>query len=134
MKVYGKISSALLMCSLIFGCGTEERLNLDQVVKEFNSHADRIKKVQYSITVIDTFPDGATEIKKGMAVIQKDPDDEILGFSFFAKQETGQFTNEYVYDNGNGFELSRKDSSYRMEKGSIGFLGSSGGQMVHKNC
>jgi thiol-disulfide isomerase/thioredoxin len=81
---------------------------------------------------IDTFAKGGTVWNHtGVALIEKDKNDNIFGFSFYGKRD--DIPKEYIYDSGNGFEISKSDKTYEIEPGHFGFIGSPGGQMVHQN-
>ncbi|WP_461599263.1 TlpA family protein disulfide reductase [Winogradskyella sp.] len=81
---------------------------------------------------IDTFAqDGTVWNNSGSALIEKDKNDKVFGFSFYGKRD--DIDKEYIYDAGNGFEISKTDKTYEVEPGHFGFIGSPGGQMVHPN-
>ena len=87
--------------------------------------------MEYQIQQIDTFQSGTIWNNTGIALIEKDKNDKVFGFSFYGKKDDVDY--EYIYDDGNGFEISKTDKTYEVEPGDFGFIGSTGGQMVHPN-
>lgn len=81
---------------------------------------------------IDTLArSGTVRDNTGVVLIEKDKNDKVFGFSFYAKRD--DIDKEYIYDSGNGFEISKTDKTYEVKPGNFGFIGSPGGQMVHQN-
>lgn len=128
-----KKSLIVLLAIVIFcGCKEETKIDTNYVIAKFQEHADNINSLEYRMQRIDTFAQGGTVWdNSGIALIEKDDSDEIFGFSFYGKRDDVDI--EYIYDEGKGFEISKKDSSYQVEPGHLGFMGKPGGQMVHQN-
>ena len=128
-----KKSLIVLLAIVIFcGCKEETKIDTNYVIAKFQEHADNINSLEYRMQRIDTFAQGGTVWdNSGIALIEKDDSDEIFGFSFYGKRD--DVDKEYIYDEGKGFEISKKDSSYQVEPGHLGFMGKPGGQMVHQN-
>ncbi len=123
----------LLTVALIFNCKEETKIDTNYVIAKFQENSDKINSLEYRIQRIDTFNQGELVVfnNKGRALIEKDKKDKIFGFSFYGKRD--DVPKEYIYDAGNGFEISKTDKTYEIEPGHFGFIGKSGGQMVHQN-
>ena len=122
----------LLVLTLFFNCKEEIKIDKNYVIAKFQENSDKINSLQYRIQKIDTFAqDGHVWNNSGVALIEKDKNDKIFGFSFYGKRN--DIPKEYIYDTGNGFEISKANKTYEIEPGNFGFIGSPGGQMVHQN-
>lgn len=123
----------VLIAILMLGNGKRSPLvDVNYVTKKFKEHANNIEKVEYSIQRIDSFPqNGVVWNNKGVALIEKNGSDKMLGFSFYGKRD--DVPTEYIYDKGIGFEISNADKNYKVYKNGFGFLGSPGGQMIVQN-
>jgi len=117
---------------LFYSCKEEIKIDKNYVIAKFQENADKINSLEYRIQRIDTFAqDGSVWNNAGVALIEKDKNDKIFGFSFYGKRDDNP--KEYIYDSGNAFEISKADKTYKIVPGSFGFIGSPGGQMVHLN-
>lgn len=117
---------------LLTNCKKEQKIDAYYVTNKFKEYSDKVKKVEYKIQRIDTFAQGGTVWNnKGLALIEKDKNDEIFGFSFYSKRN--DVPKEYVYDKGIGFEISKSNKTYETEQGNYDFIGSPGGQMIFRN-
>ena len=89
--------------------------------------------LEYKIQRIDSVYQKELFVAKnsGTALLEKNENDKVFGFSFYGKRN--DVPMEYIYDAGNGFEISKEQKTYQVYPGSYGFLGSPGGQMVHPN-
>ncbi len=115
-----------------YSCKEEANIDTKYVIAKFQETADTIYTLEYRMQKIDTFAKGGTVWNNtGVALIEKDNNDKIFGFSFYGKRN--DYDKEYIYDAGNGFEISITDKTYEMEPAHFGFIGSPGGQMVHQN-
>jgi len=122
----------LLGIVLFYSCKEENKIDKNFVIAKFQENAGKINSLEYRIQRIDTFAQGgAVWSNTGVALIEKDKNDKIFGFSFYGKRD--DIPKEYIYDAGNGFEISKTDKTYRIEPGHFGLIGSPGGQMVHQN-
>ena len=122
----------LLGIVLFYSCKEENKIDKNFVIPKFQENAGKINSLEYRIQRIDTFAQGgAVWSNTGVALIEKDKNDKIFGFSFYGKRD--DIPKEYIYDAGNGFEISKTDKTYRIEPGHFGLIGSPGGQMVHQN-
>ena len=127
-----KILLILLTLVTFCSCKDDSKIDTDYVIRKFKENADNINSMEYRMQRIDTFANGGTVWNNsGTAIIEKDKKDKIFGFSFYGKRD--DIAREFIYDAGNAFEISTKDKTYNVEPGNIGFIGSPGGQMVHKN-
>lgn len=122
----------LLTTVIFWSCKEETKIDTNYVIAKFQENADNINLLEYRMQRIDTFPQGGTVWNNtGFALIEKDKNDKVFGFSFYGKRD--DIEKEYIYDVGNGFEISKTDKTYKVEPGYFGFIGSPGGQMVHQN-
>jgi thiol-disulfide isomerase/thioredoxin len=122
----------ILTLSLFYGCKEETKIDTNYVIAKFQENAERTNFLEYRVQRIDTFAQGGTVWKNtGVALIEKNKNDKIFGFSFYGKRD--DIPKEYIYDAGNGFEISKENKTYEIEPGHYGFIGSPGGQMVHQN-
>ncbi|SDL38138.1 TlpA family protein disulfide reductase [Kriegella aquimaris] len=121
-----------LMATIIFSCKVRPKIDENYVITKFQENADKINLLEYRMQRIDTFAQGGTVWNHtGVALIEKDKNDKVFGFSFYGKRD--DIPKEYIYDAGKGFEISKTDKTYKIEPGNFGFIGSPGGQMVHQN-
>lgn len=122
----------LLTVVTFYSCQKETKIDTNYVIAKFKENADKINSLEYRMQRIDTFASGGTVWNNtGVALIEKDKNDKVFGFSFYGKRD--DIDKEYIYDAGNGFEISKTDKTYEVEPGHFGFIGSPGGQMVHQN-
>lgn len=122
----------ILTIVLFYSCKEETKIDTNFVISKFQENAHKINSLEYRIQRIDTFAqDGTVWNNSGVALIEKDKNDKIFGFSFYGKRDDVPL--EYIYDAGNGFEISKESKSYEIEPGHYGFIGSPGGQMIHQN-
>ncbi len=127
-----KILIFILTIVLFYSCKEEPKIDEKFVIAKFQENSDKINFLEYRIQRIDTFAKGGTVWNNtGIALIEKDKNDKVFGFSFYGKRD--DVPKEYIYDAGNGFEISKADRTYKVELGHYGFLGRPGGQMVHQN-
>ena len=127
-----KILILLILIIATISCKKEEKNDFDFVINKFKEQANKINKVEYNIQRIDTFAQGGTVWNnKGFALIEKDENDKIFGFSFYGKRF--DVPKEYIYDKGNGFEISKENKSYEMENAGFGFIVSPGGQIFSRH-
>ncbi|AOW17370.1 hypothetical protein LPB03_07805 [Polaribacter vadi] len=78
-----------------------------------------------------TFSNGKVWDNEGFAVLNKDKNDTIFGFSFYGIRH--DINQSSIYKDGIGFQISNKKNNFRQLKGGLHFLGSAGGQMVYKD-
>ena len=126
--------SLLILLTIVFFCSCKEKNTIDTnyVIAKFQENAEHINSLEYRMQRIDTFAQGGTVWNNsGVALIEKDDNDKVFGFSFYGKRD--DIDKEYIYNAGNGFEISKTDKTYKVEPGHFGFIGTPGGQMVHQN-
>jgi thiol-disulfide isomerase/thioredoxin len=98
-------------------------------LKKFYASSDQIQRLEYTAHRIDTFAQGGTVWNNsGYALIEKDVEDELFGFSFYGRRD--DVPKEYIYEDGIFFEISKTDNTYRTENGHRGIIGKPGGQMI----
>ncbi len=126
-----KISIILLTSILLLNCKKQEKVDIQYLSKKFNESVENIDKIQYNVQNTRTFSDGNIWDNKGFAVLEKEPNDTIFGFSFYGIRN--DINNSAIYKDGIGFLISNEKNNFRQEKGGLHFLGSPGGQMIYKD-
>ncbi|MHA7056098.1 TlpA family protein disulfide reductase [Aquimarina sp. M1] len=126
-----RILIVLLTSILLVNCKKQEKVDIQYLSKEFNKSVQNINKIQYNVQNIMTFSDGNIWNNKGFAVIEKEPNDTIFGFSFYGIRD--DINKSAIYKDGIGFQISNEKNNFRQEKGGLHFLGSPGGQMIYKD-
>lgn len=122
----------LLVIITSYSCKEEVEIDTDYVIVKFQENADKIKSLEYRMQRIDSSANSSSVWNNtGVALIEKAENDKIFGFSFYGKRD--DIDKEYIYDAGNGFEISKATKNFEVEPEPYGFLGSPGGQMVHQN-
>jgi thiol-disulfide isomerase/thioredoxin len=119
-----------MLAVVIISCKKEEKIDFEYVTTKFKEHSNNVERIEYNAQKIDTFPGGVVWNNKGYALIEKDANDDIFGFSFYGKRN--DVDKEYLYDKGNGFEISKKDEIFEIDSRNFGFIGSPGGQMISR--
>ena len=125
-----KIITLLLITVLISSC-KEQIPDIDYVSHKFYDNINKIEKVQYEIQNIITFSNGTVWDNKGLALLEKNEKDTILGFSFYGIRN--DLNKSAIYQDEIGFQVSNDKKSFKQEKGGLHFLGNPGGQMVYKD-
>ena len=127
-----KIVVFVIAVASLFSCKEKVVVDENYVIAKFKENSSKINSLQYRIQRIDTFAQGGTVWNNtGRAIIEKDKEDKVFGFSFYGKRD--DIPKEYIYDSGKGFEISKRDSTYKLREGHYGFLGTPGGQMIPQN-
>jgi thiol-disulfide isomerase/thioredoxin len=122
----------LVTTTILFNCNRTQKVSIEYVTRKFEEYASKVRKVEYNIHRIDTSnPGGKVWNNEGFALIEKDESDYIFGFSFYGKRT--DIPKEYIYDKGIAFEISKANKTYQTAKGSYGFIGKPGGQMILPN-
>lgn len=104
-------------------------LQLKNVYNAMMEKQKQISVIGYNVRRIDTFDINTIWDHKGVATLQKNSNDSILGFSFYGKRE--DLERESFYIENRHFQVFEEDRTYRIET-NYGHhtLGSPGGQMV----
>lgn len=126
-----KILIILLTSILLVNCKKQQKIDIHYLSKKFNESIDKIDKIQFNVQNIITFSNGTVWDNNGFAVIEKEPNDTIFGFSFYGIRN--DINKSSIYKDGIGFHISNEENNFRQEKGSLHFLGSHGGQMIYKD-
>lgn len=126
-----KITILFLIYILVINCKKVEKIDIQYLSKKFNRNIDKIHKVQYEVQNIITFPDGNVWNNKGFAILEKESNDTIFGFSFYGIRN--DINKSSIYKDGIGFQISNAKNNFKQEKGGLYFLGSPGGQMIYKD-
>jgi len=120
----------ILLSILVISC-TKEKIDFDYVTSKFKENSNKINIVQYNDQRIDSsMAQNVFWNNKGFAVLEKNPNDKFFGYSFYGKRE--DIDKEYLYDNDNGFEISRQSKEYGIRH-PFEIIGSPGGQMTVKH-
>lgn len=116
---------------LVISCKEQEKVDLNYITAKFQENADKISVVQYDNHRIDSsMAQNVFWNHKGTAILERKEKDTFHGFSFYGKRN--DIEKEYLYDKGNGFEISSGSEKYELEN-PYGIIGSPGGQMTVKN-
>ncbi len=123
-----KITYALFITMFAISCTEKEKVTLDDVTARFKENIEKIKVVAYdNHRILISEGQNVSWDNTGNALIERNPDDKFFGFSFYGKRN--DIDKEYLYDNGNGFEILKADKKYAIEH-PYSVIGSPGGQMV----
>lgn len=109
----------------------ESQIDFETFSTIFNEKIGEIDQLSISVRRIDTFTDGNIWDNQGYALIERDVNDTLFGFSFYGVRS--DFPNEYIYDKGLEFYIFPEEKSYQVLPGHYGFLGIPGGQMIYPN-
>ena len=121
----------MLLLLLITSCKKEKEINVQYITENFNASIENIDKVQYDVQNIMTFSDGTIWDNKGFALLEKEPQDNIFGFSFYGIRN--DINRASIYKDGIGFHILNSKKTFEQEQGGLHFLGSPGGQMIYKD-
>ena len=122
----------LLLLASFSACKEEPKLDAEAVVAKFHAQAAKINSLELVVKRIDTFPGGGVVWNNtGTALIERDDNDPVFGFSYYAKRNN--VPAYFLYDQGFAFEIDTDEKQYEVEKGQFGVIGSPGGQMVPPN-
>uniref|UniRef100_UPI00404A23F1 TlpA family protein disulfide reductase n=1 Tax=Gelidibacter sp. TaxID=2018083 RepID=UPI00404A23F1 len=124
------ISSSVLLFLLILNCKQEEKIDINYISKEFNKRIENVEKIQYDVRKQMTFSDGNISDNEGLAIIEKQPNDKIFGFSFYGIMNN---TKSAIYRDGNGFLISNDKNEFKLVEVEQSFLGRYGAQMIYKD-
>ena len=114
----------------IFFISCQKKNNLESVIKQYNMKVNSYDKIEYDVTRIDTFSRDFSMDRNGTILIEKNIQDTLFNMSFYG--QSSSVPTKYLYDNGRQYEISIEDNVYETKKGSYGFLGSPGGQLVSR--
>lgn len=108
---------------------SEEKQDLSSVLENYAKRSNSLEKLEFNVQRIDTFAQGGTVWNnKGYALIERDRNDKLFGFKFFA--ERLDWPEKFIYDGKNEFYINNKEKSYKLKEPNLGFYGSPGGQML----
>lgn len=114
----------------IFFISCQKQSKLESVIKQYNIKVSSYDKIEYDVTRIDTFSTDFIMTRNGTVLIEKNIQDTLFNMSFYGQSSSVPI--KYLYDNGRQYEISIEDSVYETQKGSYGFLGSPGGQLISR--
>jgi len=127
-----KLCVVLLGTGILFSCAKEPVVDANYVIEKYNENINKVNAIEYRMQRIDSFAkSGEVWNNTGVALLEKNKDDKVFGFSFYGKRD--DINKEYLYDDGKGFEILLDSKSYYMEPEDYGIIGSPGGQMAHYN-
>lgn len=128
-----KLLTSLLVIILLSSC--KNMIDEEYVITQFQENSGKIDAMEFRVHKIDTFTTEQRNVwnNTGFAIIEKDEKDKLFGFSFYGKRDDSE--KEYIYDseNGNGYEISKKDKTYEVEPNPNWYHTTSGGQMIPSN-
>jgi thiol-disulfide isomerase/thioredoxin len=113
---------------LTVGFNNIEKPGLKLVLENYSKSSSLIDRVEYNIHRIDTFAQGDVWNNKGYAIIERSRGDKLFGFKFYG--ERFDIDQSFIYDGKNGFSISNKEKTYKLETPGKGIMGSPGGQMI----
>ena len=114
----------------ILSCAKNPEEELNYVLEKYEQRINSIDKIEYIASAIDTFVgDQSVWNNTGYALIEKDSNDKIFGFSFYGKRDDIDHGN--LYERETGYEFSESAKTYTQEYAAEGFLGHTGGQMIN---
>jgi thiol-disulfide isomerase/thioredoxin len=113
----------------VLGCKVEQKVDSHFVTEKFKEHSEQISRFEYNVQRIDTFPSGGVWNNTGYALIEKNKEDDIFGFSFYGKRS--DIPKGFLYDEGIGYTIFKEDKLYETESATYHFLGKPGGQMIY---
>ncbi len=123
--IFMKLYIYFFITLFFFNCHKKETAK--NVINQYELRAKANSKIQYDITLIDSFSLNDVWNRTGQVLIEKTKNDTLFGMSFFV--ESYSFEISYLYDNYKSFEISNRDGNYELVS-SYGFLGSPGGQLI----
>ncbi|PQJ77918.1 redoxin family protein [Polaribacter porphyrae] len=126
-----KTALFLLLVTLLSACKKKKNLTVDDVLTDYKNKLNSIEKISYNMQKIDTFSSGTIWNKKGKALLEKNKNDTIFGFSYYAinlKHNSASIYNKY-----NHFGIENDTKEFEQEQAGLYVLGSPGGQMVYKD-
>jgi thiol-disulfide isomerase/thioredoxin len=126
-----KFSFILFISILLVSCKKQEEINIEYLTKKFNKNIENIHTAEYNVQNIRTFLTGTVWDNEGFAVLEKDKNDTIFGFSFYGIRN--DINKSSIYKDGIGFQISNAKNNFKQEEGGLHFLGSLGGQMIYKD-
>ncbi len=76
----------LISVVVITSCKKEKKIDFEYVTTKFKEYSNNVERIEYNAQKIDTFPGGVVWNNRGYALIEKDANDDIFGFSFYGKR------------------------------------------------
>jgi thiol-disulfide isomerase/thioredoxin/outer membrane lipoprotein-sorting protein len=116
---------------LLTSCNREKEMDFASLIQKFDEKMESIETIQYDVRNVMEFADGDQWDNQGFAVINRDQNDSLFGFSFYGIRK--DINMSAIYKDGNAFHIKNNENSYEQEKGWNGFLGRPGGQMIYKD-
>jgi len=126
-----KLSIIFLISILLVNCKKQETVNIKYLSEKFNEIAENIDRIQYDVNLEIKFSDGNVSQNNGFAIIVKDPNDSIFGFSFYGMRRN--INKATIYKNGTGFLVSTEDKKFKRVSPEHSLLGRYGGPMIYKD-
>ena len=126
-----KISIIILISILLVNCKKQEEVDIKYLSKKFNESVENIDKIQYSVKLKMTFSTGNVSENNGFALIVKNPNDTIFGFSFYGMRSN--INKATIYKNGIGFLISTENNKFKRVNPEQSLLGRYGGPMIYKD-
>ncbi|KQC32652.1 hypothetical protein AAU57_04420 [Nonlabens sp. YIK11] len=130
LKIANRLIYALFVITILTGCENKQK-DFEQLESQVEKEYKKIKKLSYDVQNIMHFADGTIWDNQGSAIIERDENDEIFGFSFYGIRN--DLNRALVYDNGEAFQLYNQDKKIRIETPDSHLLGTPGGQMIYED-
>ncbi|WP_405605923.1 TlpA family protein disulfide reductase [Polaribacter sp. Asnod1-A03] len=126
-----RTSLILLTSILLISCKKKEAINIENISKKFNSNVENIDKIKYNGQLKMQLSDGNVSEYNGVALIEKEPNDTIFGFSFYGIRTN--IDKATIYKNGVGFLISTEDNKFKSVDPEPSLLGRYGGPIIYKD-
>jgi thiol-disulfide isomerase/thioredoxin len=126
-----RISILLLTSILLLSCKKQETINIEYLSKKFNNSTENIDKVQYNGTLKMKLSNGSISENIGFAIIEKEPNDTIFGFSFYGIRTN--INRATIYKNGVGFLISTDNNKFKRVDPESSIIGRYGGPIIYKD-
>ncbi|MCK7589173.1 redoxin family protein [Subsaxibacter sp. CAU 1640] len=125
------ISITSLAVILLVSCKEKETVDIHYISEKFYENVESIEKIQYYVQSKMTFTDGNVSENVGFAIIEREPNDTIFGFSFYGIKTNNNKST--IYKNGLGFLISNNENNFRQVKAEHSLLDRYGGPMVYRD-
>ena len=101
------------------------------IIDNHEATFDTIDILQYDVQKLYVFSNGKNWGNKGVAVLKKDLNDTLFGFSFFGHHKDANRSTIYLSDSA--FLIYNKKKKFKQNQANKHILGSPGGQMIYEN-
>ncbi|WP_194850022.1 TlpA family protein disulfide reductase [Nonlabens antarcticus] len=126
-----RVAVLLSLLTLLVSCQEKKEIDIAFLTERFNEKMDSVEVIQYDVRNVIDFASGDKSDNQGFAVINRDQNDSLFGFSFYGIRK--DINMSAIYKDGNAFHIKNNENSYEQEEGRIQFLGRPGGQMIFED-